>query len=736
MLFKNKNARAVLATALAVITIFVLTFSVSAYECGNDTIGCVDSDNDGFCDYCGSDGAEHYCETYSNGTFDATCTEGGGYYDVCILCGKEYTYYTSDPLGHSYENGVCTACGDTDPDAGGDSDPDVGGGTDPDVGGDTDPDVGGDVECSHLGTSTIVSYEDEKVHNARCDDCGAIFYEAHTYENGVCPCGKTGVCVGNHAWPEEPQIWVEPTDHQEGYYQRICQRCGEYAEKTILPSNHMTQKATVPATCTKEGYIVYTCMEGCDYEYKETLPALGGSHSWSDWKAGLIDGCNRHYSRSCSVCGASDTKVEKVHYFNGGATICACGEKKCNHDWAGSNVLSTPTCTTAGVTEYWCVSCQNNGYIADKVERIEAFGHGDTYWKSTGNDSCFEYCGRCNVRVDVMNHFGSSDPATPCVKEYSATQIISGHYCDRCNTYIYTQESKIALENVLVVTIDENYGTRQQFDYDAFMSYKYIYIENKRAEYVSSFTFEVRSAKNMSMRFDAILNYIINGNDSILIDIENEKIYSHEKKHRVETVTFTGYEQWSQSEDIYSLDSAKGFDKYWKGDGFPEDSVMTALVDTSVHGNLKVTYDYTQYRPAMMIVRNYVLRPVRVFGYKTDFSTFLENLKKSPIKVTVEYDEQTVKQFDGSALQFFRTLKADHNSSMSSNEYAQGFNDAIQSVINENPVQGFFQGIWSSVMLFVTILGTGISIGGITLSGVISTAVIVLVAYFVIKVVR
>jgi len=47
---------------------------------------------------------------------EATCTEGGYAEYVCVYCGDIYTDQT-DALGHSYDNnGVCTRCGEKDPD--------------------------------------------------------------------------------------------------------------------------------------------------------------------------------------------------------------------------------------------------------------------------------------------------------------------------------------------------------------------------------------------------------------------------------------------------------------------------------------------------------------------------------------------------------------------------------------------------------------------------------------------
>ncbi len=68
--------------------------------------------------------------------------------------------------------------------------------------------------------------------------------------------------------------------------------------------------------------------------------------------------------------------------------------------------------------------------------------------------------------------------------------------------------------------------------------------------------------------------------------------------------------------------------------------------------------------------------------------------------------------------------------------YQQGFEDATNAVIDENPIQGLFQGMWSSVILFVFTVANGIGIGGISLMSVLITLAIVLLAWFVIKIVK
>ena len=45
-----------------------------------------------------------------------TCTERGYTTHTCLVCGDSYTDAYVDALGHSFEDGFCTACGEPDPD--------------------------------------------------------------------------------------------------------------------------------------------------------------------------------------------------------------------------------------------------------------------------------------------------------------------------------------------------------------------------------------------------------------------------------------------------------------------------------------------------------------------------------------------------------------------------------------------------------------------------------------------
>ena len=44
-----------------------------------------------------------------------TCTEGGYTTHTCAICGDSYVGSYTDALGHSYQNGICTGCGESEP---------------------------------------------------------------------------------------------------------------------------------------------------------------------------------------------------------------------------------------------------------------------------------------------------------------------------------------------------------------------------------------------------------------------------------------------------------------------------------------------------------------------------------------------------------------------------------------------------------------------------------------------
>ena len=73
------------------------------------------------CIHCGDSYTEELplsqWHTYNDGevTKEPTCTEAGTKAFTCIHCGDSYTESFGEPLSHSYAEGVCTVCGESDP---------------------------------------------------------------------------------------------------------------------------------------------------------------------------------------------------------------------------------------------------------------------------------------------------------------------------------------------------------------------------------------------------------------------------------------------------------------------------------------------------------------------------------------------------------------------------------------------------------------------------------------------
>ena len=60
----------------------------------------------------------------------------------------------------------------------------------------------------------------------------------------------------------------------------------------------------------------------------------------------------------------------------------------------------------------------------------------------------------------------------------------------------------------------------------------------------------------------------------------------------------------------------------------------------------------------------------------------------------------------------------------------------MATIIDENPVQGLFQGMWSGLVHFIVLVGNGVSVGGVTLFSFLVTVCIMLAIWFIVKIVK
>ena len=90
--------------------------------------------------------------------------------------------------------------------------------------------------------------------------------------------------------------------------------------------SHSYSSKTVKATCTSEGYTVYTC--SCGASYTDNYTSATG-HKWSDWKTikSATTSSEGKKQRTCSSCGKTESKtIAKVKSSSGGSSTA--GEHK------------------------------------------------------------------------------------------------------------------------------------------------------------------------------------------------------------------------------------------------------------------------------------------------------------------------------------------------------------------------------------------------------------------------
>lgn len=200
----------------------------------------------------------------------------------------------------------------------------------------TDPDENGHVH----------SYMDNVV-TPTCTEGGYTVY--------TCACGDSyrdsETAPAGHTWGD----WVttvQPTARQEGAKQRQCLYCDAEETQTLakLSADHVHSYTvkTVAATCTTEGYTLYTC--GCGSSYRDNIVAASG-HRFTDTVV----------APTCTVGGYT-------------AHTCACGysykdaQTAAGHSWSDWVVTKEATKDAEGMKERACKRCgQTQQATIDKL---------------------------------------------------------------------------------------------------------------------------------------------------------------------------------------------------------------------------------------------------------------------------------------------------------------------------------------------------------------------------------
>ena len=270
--------------------------------------------------------------SYADVHTDPTCTEPGHYKGTCPRCGKDYND-TIPALGHDwgewvvtqeptytttgYRYHICARCNTR---------------------------VGEDIPKlrDHTWDSGIVTTKPDCIHAGvrtyTCTDCGATKTETipatgeHTFvakeipatctTGGyiLCTCSVCGTTQRydaseplGHKW-NSGTVTTKPTEDMAGVRTYTCTVCGDTKTETIPATGvHMhtwqlTKRA--PATCTEDGYDLYTCAKCGAVEHRNEVAAFG--HKMNAGEVVIKPTATTSGVRvyTCSVCG--ETKAETI----------------------------------------------------------------------------------------------------------------------------------------------------------------------------------------------------------------------------------------------------------------------------------------------------------------------------------------------------------------------------------------------------------------------------------------
>ena len=272
-------------------TVATLVFAVKAEEDTSVTVTTkeVNDQDSGYmeelaadiaCEHRWADPVFNWAADYSACTVTYTCANGCGETAVCdcevtaetteATCEEDgLTVYTATygedsdskevvipATGHNYENGVCTECGEEDPDYEEPTEPsEPSEPSKPSWGNWWDWIFGGwwdDEKCEHAYTSVVTdpTCEQKGYTTHTCDKCGDSYKDTYTDALG-------------HAW-DEGQVTQEATCTKDGKKTYTCDTCGKTKCETIKATGHE--------------YVDGTC-EHCG-EKENTKPGWGGIWDW------------------------------------------------------------------------------------------------------------------------------------------------------------------------------------------------------------------------------------------------------------------------------------------------------------------------------------------------------------------------------------------------------------------------------------------------------------------------
>ncbi len=190
-------------------------------------------------------------ENTRNETLDATCTENGYRKEICEDCEEILFEAEIEALGHSYTDGVCTACGDK--------------------------------EVTDEKTVRYTYQTDEITLTLYSD--GTVFFVEYGFDLDAD--GKLDSIEGEGRWHQTADgiIYVY-TDYNE--YEFVATDSGELTPNVCAHEN--TKEIVTNATCTEDGYRRVICY--CGEVIRTELIAAAFGHSYDE--NGVCETCGAH----------------------------------------------------------------------------------------------------------------------------------------------------------------------------------------------------------------------------------------------------------------------------------------------------------------------------------------------------------------------------------------------------------------------------------------------------------
>ena len=246
----------------------------------------------------------------------------------------------------------------------------------------------------------------------------------------ICNYSETKVIPkANHAYEVRSQI--EATCTKQGSITYLCTMCKEDSYTVTLEASH-TPFFTITAiepTCTEAGRTAGLTCSVCDALISESVTIGPLGHNYGNWVVESSVSCIKEgiEYRLCSRCNKEDRLIIPPHIDE--------------HNWSSDVDSVSPTCTTEGYDELYCVDCGT----FNRVITSDALGHIYGDWVVESSVSCinegieYRLCSRCNkedrliIPPHIDEHNWSSD-----VDSVSPTCTTEGYdelYCVDCGTF-------------------------------------------------------------------------------------------------------------------------------------------------------------------------------------------------------------------------------------------------------------------------------------------------------------